>query len=58
MVKESARCRDENLEPSEQHLLLWWHWYAAVDNTTAQWQVPAVCCGALRDLHRKFARWR
>ena len=57
MVKESAWRCNENLYAGEKHLLLRWHWHAAVDHAAAERQVFAVCGAALRNLHGEFARW-
>ena len=58
VIKESAWRCNEDLHAGEQHLLLWRHGDAAVDNTTAQREVLPVGGTALGDLHGELARWR
>ena len=58
MIKKSAWRRNEDLHAGEQHLLLWRHGDASVDNTAAQWEVLPVGGAALGDLHGELARWR
>ena len=58
VVKESAWRCNENLYAGKEHLLLRWHWHAAVDDAAAERQVFSVCGAALRDLNGELACWR